>query len=173
MSKKKNICSAYGTYKTLFASKEKALDFIEKYGAEIKSRNGYAPVRAYYCHFCNGWHVTSKPFTSAQIRKMKKTGVELVDTRKPKKCHYKVYDDMNDYTARHYNKRDFRYLEDEVSAISLLLQDGVSRELLTKVDHLYKLADIILDGNGPKNRKRSLRNDIDWISEQVYGRNAA
>lgn len=44
--------------KLLFSTKEKAERYILYNSAAIKEESGYAPVRAYYCVACGGWHVT-------------------------------------------------------------------------------------------------------------------
>lgn len=44
--------------KLLFSTKEKAERYISFNSATIKEESGYAPVRAYYCVACGGWHVT-------------------------------------------------------------------------------------------------------------------
>jgi cell division protein FtsB len=35
----------------------------------IRKKNGYAPIRAYYCGGCSCWHTTSQPANSKQKRK--------------------------------------------------------------------------------------------------------
>jgi len=44
----------------LFETEKKALNFIKFNADEIMQDNGHAPVRAYYCEMCGGWHVTSR-----------------------------------------------------------------------------------------------------------------
>lgn len=46
--------------KIVFESKKKAMNFIRFNADEIMAENGYAPVRAYFCPACGGWHVTSR-----------------------------------------------------------------------------------------------------------------
>lgn len=41
----------------LFEEEKKALNFIKFNSGEYEDR---VPVRAYYCHVCMGWHITSK-----------------------------------------------------------------------------------------------------------------
>jgi DNA polymerase-3 subunit delta' len=43
----------------LFKSEKKAENFIKYNSDEILNETGIAPVRAYYCPFCGGWHITS------------------------------------------------------------------------------------------------------------------
>lgn len=54
--------------KLLFSTKEKAERHILFNSAAIKEENGYAPVRAYYCKACGGWHVTHLAEFNAQSR---------------------------------------------------------------------------------------------------------
>lgn len=58
--KNRIFCPSYGRPKLLFSTEKKALNFIKFNAIEIKNESGYCPVRAYYCHNCGGWHVTSK-----------------------------------------------------------------------------------------------------------------
>lgn len=61
MKPKKNhvFCRACNRPKMLFESQAKADNFIKFNRDEIKSSNGKAPERSYFCAFCGGWHVTS------------------------------------------------------------------------------------------------------------------
>ena len=53
----------------LFATQEKADNFIKFNKEEILDEKGRAPVRSYYCRLCNGYHVTSNPsLTEGEIR---------------------------------------------------------------------------------------------------------
>ena len=42
----------------LFETKEAADKFIAWNADDMEAHTGRKPVRAYYCHYCNGWHVT-------------------------------------------------------------------------------------------------------------------
>lgn len=44
----------------LFESEQAANRFMEFNADEIQEENGKAPVRAYYCDMCLGWHLTSR-----------------------------------------------------------------------------------------------------------------
>jgi len=74
-------CSGCNRSKMLFNSKEEALRFIEFNASEIQDKNGYAPIRAYYCAFCGGWHVTSKSAGLAKV-KLKETFRHLARLKK-------------------------------------------------------------------------------------------
>lgn len=54
------FCPACKRPKLLFATEKKALNFMKFNADTIKNISGYCPVRAYYCHDCGGWHVTSQ-----------------------------------------------------------------------------------------------------------------
>lgn len=55
--------------KLLFATKKEAELFIKFNADNIKQESGYAPIRAYYCRHCGGWHVTSKESQATSILK--------------------------------------------------------------------------------------------------------
>ena len=48
--------------KMLFETEKKAQTFLKFNREEIEQQNGHAPVRAYYCPVCGGWHVTSRKY---------------------------------------------------------------------------------------------------------------
>lgn len=58
-TKNKVFCRDCNRPKMLFPSEEKALNFIKFNSEEIAEESEKVPVRAYFCDFCNGWHVTS------------------------------------------------------------------------------------------------------------------
>lgn len=47
--------------KFFFETKRKAELFIQYNAEKIKSENGYAPTRIYFCPACQAFHLTSKP----------------------------------------------------------------------------------------------------------------
>lgn len=51
-------CRECGRSKMLFETEKKAQLFMRFNNEEISNENGYAPVRAYYCMACGGWHLT-------------------------------------------------------------------------------------------------------------------
>ena len=63
MKPKKNhiYCPAAGRSKMLFESESKARNFIKFNAEAILNENNHAPMRAYYCETCCGWHVTHRP----------------------------------------------------------------------------------------------------------------
>lgn len=52
-------CPECGRAKMLFESEEKAINFMRFNNEQIKEETGKAPVRAYYCNACGGYHLTS------------------------------------------------------------------------------------------------------------------
>ena len=52
-------CPECGRTKMLFESESKALNFMKFNNEKIKEETGKAPVRAYYCKSCGGYHLTS------------------------------------------------------------------------------------------------------------------
>lgn len=59
-TKNHKFCVECNRAKILFESEPKALKYIKLNYDEIFAENGKAPIRAYYCKSCCGWHVTSK-----------------------------------------------------------------------------------------------------------------
>jgi len=61
-TKNRFFCQACGRTKMLFDNEKSALNFIKFNGEALSEESGKAPVRAYYCNLCGGWHVTSNPY---------------------------------------------------------------------------------------------------------------
>lgn len=57
-TKNRVFCIQCLRHKMLFESESKALNFINYNSDAVKEENGFAPIRAYYCSACGGWHVT-------------------------------------------------------------------------------------------------------------------
>lgn len=60
-TKNKVYCISIRRSKMLFESESKANNFIKFNKDEMLEETGKAPVRSYYCQFCDGWHITSNP----------------------------------------------------------------------------------------------------------------
>lgn len=58
-TRNKVFCPDCERAKMLFETEQKAKNFIRFNSEEIEAVSGYSPQRAYFCVFCNGWHVTS------------------------------------------------------------------------------------------------------------------
>ena len=56
--KNRIYCASSGKSKLLFATEKKALTYLKFNYDEILQENGIAPIRAYYCECCMGWHTT-------------------------------------------------------------------------------------------------------------------
>lgn len=55
------FCNGAYRMKLFFETEKKANNFL-KYNADtIEQENGVKPVRTYYCMYCGGYHVTSRP----------------------------------------------------------------------------------------------------------------
>ena len=65
------FCMKCQRAKMLFESKSKAINFIKFNSEEIKSDNGVAPIRVYFCKSCGGWHVTSRGRSVTERGKIK------------------------------------------------------------------------------------------------------
>lgn len=55
-------CGQCNKRKIRFDTQNEALRFIDYNSEEIREKNGYAPIRAYYCRECNCWHLTSTEY---------------------------------------------------------------------------------------------------------------
>lgn len=53
------FCPQSNRLKILFETEKKAVTFMRFNADEIAENAGHAPIRAYYCTACAGWHVTS------------------------------------------------------------------------------------------------------------------
>ena len=60
-TKNRYFCQDARRTKMLFETEGAAKRFIQFNAEEILEEEGKAPVRAYFCIPCAGWHVTSKP----------------------------------------------------------------------------------------------------------------
>lgn len=58
-TKNKVYCIGCKRAKMLFPEERNALNFIRFNSESMVEQSGRAPVRAYYCPYCLGWHVTS------------------------------------------------------------------------------------------------------------------
>jgi hypothetical protein len=67
--KNRIYCRECGKSKLLFESEKKALNFIKFNGDEILGESGRAPIRAYYCQCCGGYHVTSREVTNKRYNR--------------------------------------------------------------------------------------------------------
>ena len=84
--KNRAFCPASQKQKTLFQTEGEALRYIRYNGDEIRQRRGYAPVRAYYCALCCGYHVTSNPSLSLGALKDGRDKAMLSSLEKTKKA---------------------------------------------------------------------------------------
>lgn len=59
-SKNQVVCPIAHRLKMLFKTEQEANLFILYNGDKILEETGFAPVRAYQCKACGGWHLTSR-----------------------------------------------------------------------------------------------------------------
>jgi len=62
----RDFCPRCGKPKFRFETRKQAEQYLAYNCEAILQENGYAPVRAYYCHTCGCWHVTSMPYTGKE-----------------------------------------------------------------------------------------------------------
>lgn len=78
-----HYCPECRKNKILFESEKAANNFMKFNAAEIEAETGKAPVRAYYCQACAGWHVTSSPVpTREQVTRTDRVIEEMDKSRK-------------------------------------------------------------------------------------------
>lgn len=70
-------CPGCQHQKMLFTSKKEAVLFLKYNAVAIEQKTGKRPVRAYYCNYCCGWHLTSKPNSYSRKDLMKQFGTEV------------------------------------------------------------------------------------------------
>ena len=100
-TKNKYFCVDAGRAKMLFQSEGAAKRFIQFNAEEILEEEGKAPIRAYHCIACGGWHVTSQPEPDRR-RKSKteryfETHELILDAVKHKN---KIINEVNDCVAQ-------------------------------------------------------------------------
>ena len=142
------VCQVTMRRKLLFPTEEKAQRFMEYNSAEIKANSGHAPIRAYYCESCGGWHVTSQEkrwFTPVDyniptlVRKLDELDNYIL----------KIYDDLDDnpYDAlRHCNHANTK-LQAILSKYSG--EEARIKGMITMLNNLYSQ----LHDKGISNRK--------------------
>lgn len=69
-TKNRVFCTRCKRQKMVFETAEKAHNFIKFNSSEMLAEGGVAPVRAYYCEACGGWHVTSTKSPFAHITRI-------------------------------------------------------------------------------------------------------
>lgn len=85
--------NCYESAKICFRSEKKANEFIMKYEEDILSKNGYAPVRAYYSESEQSWQVTSRyNITSEYMRDIMFFYESTTGKRLPRKHTYQQHD---------------------------------------------------------------------------------
>lgn len=75
-TKNRHYCVGCQHHKILFETKEEAVRFINYNADTIEYETGRRPVRAYYCHTCGGWHVTSSRYSQNRKSIIRRFGEE-------------------------------------------------------------------------------------------------
>lgn len=130
MKPTKNSVFCYGCRRTkmLFETQSKADNFIRFNKEEILEENGKAPVRSYYCTFCNGYHVTSNPSVVAGER------LNTEDELRLNSVIQKYKDNKYRKTVNKQEKHQANYLK---TPIQNKIQKAYSKLVLGKI-HLCK-----------------------------------
>lgn len=84
-TKNRVYCIGCNKPKMLFESKKKAMNFIRFNAEDMEEKGGLAPVRAYYCSSCCGWHVTSRnlPYNlAARLITINNKAVRLINEQR-------------------------------------------------------------------------------------------
>lgn len=68
-TKNRVFCKDCDRIKMLFETEKKAETFMCFNREEIETESGYGPQRSYYCVFCGGWHITSRPVQACLSKK--------------------------------------------------------------------------------------------------------
>ena len=77
----RDFCPQCGKPKFGFETRKQAEQYLAFNREAILQESGYAPVRAYYCHTCNCWHVTSQPYADKEPRNAMVTQQEMSKTK--------------------------------------------------------------------------------------------
>ena len=167
MHHKKNYCTLSRRFKQLYSSYDKAMAFINKFSDIIAEENGYAPVRPYYCFACDGYHVTSQAYTKKQHQQLLAQGIVVEEPQHRNRYKHKTYSDMADKTARSYSKDSFAQVELDLSKVTLHLQTGMVKTARKQFLSVEKQANKVLSADGPKDRKRAIKQDLEWLRRQL------
>lgn len=83
--------------KMLFQTKSEAIRFLRYNADEIEQETGKRPVRAYYCHACGGFHVTSRPQSLTRRALIFHHGEERGS---------EIYDQLRDYIEKKHGLQE-------------------------------------------------------------------
>ena len=159
--KNRVFCPAIGRSKKLFDTKERAEMYIERNAETIRKNSGVAPVRAYYCKACGGWHVTHKLTNSGRedeiIEKLinsnrkwsTKKAAKSEPTKKPSDREV-----AERYFLKHYrqfsSKKEFKqFLKENPDNLTQLSLEWVRHLVNEQGPEIYTM-DIVLGQNHDK-----------------------
>ena len=138
-SKSRVYCPECGRQKILFETEKKALNFIKFNSEEIEEESGRAPIRAYYCEFCGGWHVTSSP-------------------------HYSESKTSANAFIKAYNQ-DIQTISIKSEEVSL--EEQIQKKVDSIIDVLQKLSYDVADGTYTKEQAMEMTTEL-WNFFKVY-----
>lgn len=159
--KNRVFCPVIERSKKLFDTKERAEMYIKRNAETIRKNSGVAPVRAYYCKACGGWHVTHKLTNSGRedeiIEKLinsngkwsTKKAAKPEPTKKPTDKEV-----AEEYFLKHYkqfsSKREFKqFLKENPDNLTQLSLEWV-RHLVKELGPEVYTMDIDLSQNHDK-----------------------
>ena len=168
------FCIVCKKAKLLFASEQKADNFIRFNAEEIAKENEKAPVRSYYCNACGGWHVTSSP-KQRLIRKKKQ--VRTSENPIPKepiydwKKHRTVVDEAvgKVWTARLQYRYDdcYELMERAYLEVEKAEKYGGDEETLRLYRRKLKICGGTLRKAYPRGSQR-LNEAFEWLDFEVF-----
>lgn len=151
------FCRAIRRSKILFETEKKAENFIKFNAAEIKNSSGVAPIRAYFCEVCGGWHVTHRRTGGLVNKKISKfidrhKGEATKEAPQPVKKKPEDYKEVAEkYFLTNYSKfstkKEFRdYLKQNPDNLNQLTLEWVRHLVKEQVPEIYTM-DIDLSQN--------------------------
>ena len=160
--------------KLLFASEQKADNFIRFNAEEMAKEGKKVPVRSYYCRACGGWHVTSAP-KRRLIRKKKQVQTSEKPIQKEPtydwKKHRKVVNEAvgKVWTARLQHRYDdcYELIERAYLEVEKAEKYGVDEEKLRMYRRKLKICGGTLRKASPRGSQR-LNEAFEWLDFEVF-----
>lgn len=157
--KERVYCRVIRRSKILFETEKKAENYIKFNAEEIKSNGGVAPVRAYFCEVCGGWHVTHKRYNSGSVDKKIKKFIDSHRGEATKKTSQPVKKPSDRevaerYFLKHYrqfsSKKEFKqFLKENPDNLTQLSLEWVRHLVNEQGPEIYTM-DIVLGQNHDK-----------------------
>ena len=152
-TKNRVFCRECNRKKMLFETEKKAQNFMKFNAEEIKGNTGKAPVRAYFCEFCGGWHVTSRLHEREGVRTKTDRVIEMFerDVTANKKIKQETHNGLMHLLT---------LAEDTLNEAMLAAKDGnltKANELIRECQDLTNQSD---NYEGCKKRRKNLKNKL-------------